>query len=172
MTILDKMIEVGIPVTWSTILIGWHGPAKYGPQLSIADIVSYAAGVIEANPEQPPCVLRLAGAQADDREMVETCLGKLASREGADQDIEVRKWRLYLLKEIERQLSDDPLYGLLALTEFWDKFNYPDDSPHVIQGRGNHQHPRDYYTDENFRQLRNRHREWIKEEEIFLKRQE
>lgn len=170
-SMLTQMIGDGIPVRWSTVSIGWYGPAKYGPQLSTADIASYAARVIEANPEQPPCVLRLAAAQADDSEMVETCLRELAAHEGADQSIELRKWRLYLLREIERELSDDPLYGLLGLTEFWEMFHYPDDSPHVIQGKENHQHPGDYYIQENFRQLRNRHREWMKEEEAFLRHQ-
>ena len=171
MTILNSMLKDQIPVDWSTILRGWHGPAKYGPQLSIADIASYAGNLISTNPEQPPCVLKLAGARDDESEMVESCLRELAAQEEADQEIELRKWRLYLLKEIEPTLSRDPLYGLLGLTEFWEKFDYPDDSPHVVQGRGNHQSPQEYYTDENLRRLRTQHQEWMKNEEAFLKQQ-
>lgn len=171
MTILDRMRRDDIPINWSTILIGWHGPADYGRQLSIADIASHAGNLIEANPEQPECVLKLAGAQNDESEMVESCLKQLVAKGEADQNIELRKWRLYMLKDLEPTLGDDPVYGLIALTEFWDKFDYPKDSPHVVQARGNHQSPEEYYTDDNFRRLRIQHREWMKGEEQFLKKQ-
>ena len=163
------MLRDQIPVNWLTILTGWHGPANWGRQLSIADIASYATNLIAANPEQPECVLTLAGAQDDESEMVEHCLRQLAAREDANQNIELRKWRLYMLKDLEPTLGDDPVYGLIGLTEFWDKFGYPEDSPHVVQGRGNDQGPQEYYTDENFRHRRMQHREWMKEEEEFLK---
>lgn len=170
MTILDRMLSNRIPINWSTILTGWYGPGNYDRQISIRDIAYYAQKVIEANPEQPNNVLRLAGAQDDETEMVESSLRQLAAREETDQNIELRKWRLYLLKELESSLSDDPIYGLIALTEFWEKFGYPEDSPHIVQGRGNDQDPSQYYTEQSFHHLRTQHREWMKKEEEFLQR--
>jgi hypothetical protein len=171
MSILEKMTSDNIAVNWSTILIGWYGPGNYDRQLSIADVAAYARELIEANPEQPIAVLKLAGARDDETALVESSLKQLAALEPYDETTEVRKWRLYLLRELEPALSDDPLYGLIALTEFWEKFDYPDDSPHVVQGRGNDQDPQQYYTPENFLNLRKLHREWMKGEEEFLKTQ-
>ena len=171
MNILKKMAGDDVPVNWSTVLRGWYGPGKFDRQLQVADIAAYAQAMIESNPEQPVAVLKLAGARDDETEMVESSLKQLAALEPVDETTEVRKWRLYLLKELEPALSDDPLYGLIALTEFWEKFDYPDDSPHVVQGRGNHQDPQQYYTPENFLKIRKLHREWIKGEEGFLKHQ-
>ena len=169
MSIPEKMTSDNIAVNWSTILIGWYGPGKYDRQLSVAEIAAYAQDLIEGNPEQPGAVLKLAGARDGETEMVEYSLKQLAALEPGEENTEVRKWRLYLLKELEPTLNDDPLYGLIALTEFWEKFDYPDDSPHVVQGRGNDQDPQQYYTPENFLNLRKLHREWMKTEEEFLK---
>lgn len=169
MSILEKMTSDDVPVNWSTVLLGWYGPGKYDRQLSVADIAAYAQELIEANPEQPNAVLKLAGAHDDETEMVESSLKQLTALESDDKNTEVRKWRLYLLKELEPTLGDDPISGLIQLTEFWEKFDYPDDSPHVVQGRGNDQDPQQYYTQENFLNVRKRHREWMKREEAFLK---
>jgi hypothetical protein len=169
MSILEKMTGDDVPVKWSTVLLGWYGPGKYDRQLSVADIAAYAQETIEAKPEQPNAVLKLAGAHDDETEMVETSLKQLAALESDDKDTEVRKWRLYLLKELEPTLSYDPISGLIQLTEFWEKFDYPDDSPHVVQGRSNDQDPQQYYTTENFLNVRKRHQEWMKREEAFLK---
>ena len=100
MSILEKMTGDDVPVNWSTVLLGWYGPGKYDRQLSVADIAAYAQELIEASPEQPNAVLKLAGAHDDETEMVESSLKQLAALESADKDTVVRKWRLYLLKEL------------------------------------------------------------------------
>lgn len=169
MMFLDKMAESRIPINWGTVLVGWTGPGKYSRLLSIADIASYARDLIEANPDQPREVLKLAGAGDDETESVNACLRALSGGAGVDVELETRKWRLILLKDFIKALGDDPLYGLLGLTEFWERFDYPLDGPHVVQGRGNSQAPQDYYTEDNYRRIVERHRQWIDKEEALLK---
>ncbi|HEU4388194.1 MAG TPA: DUF2247 family protein, partial [Blastocatellia bacterium] len=65
-------------------------------------------------------------------------------------------------------LPQDAVYGLVALTEFWQGFGFPPDSPHEVQGRGNTITPLDYYQQENLVRLLACHRAWIKEEKIAI----
>ncbi len=69
-----------------------------------------------------------------------------------------------LLAQFPKTVPNEPLHGLLALTEFWGMFGYPDDSPHTVQGRGNRIAPNEYYSDENFRSILCRHVEWVSSE--------
>jgi hypothetical protein len=66
-------------------------------------------------------------------------------------------------------MPEDPLYGLLALTEFWQSFGFPSDSPHVIQGRGNTISPAEYFQQNNLNRLLSLHRKWIQQEKALIK---
>ena len=74
-----------------------------------------------------------------------------------------------MLMDLLEKLPESPLYGLLRLTEFWANFNYPDDSPHIIQGRGNNYTPEVYFTKGNYDVVLTRHRRWIEEELAVLR---
>jgi hypothetical protein len=166
---LKTLLDSRLPVNWATMRTGWNGPGKFPPQLSVADVAAYATQLIEENLEQPDCVLRLAGADENEREMVEKCLLRLAAQAGADEAVELRKWRALMLEEVLETLDDSPLYGLIGLTEFWEKFDYPPDSPHQVQGRDDQLSPADYYTAANFRRVLAQHRRWLDEEKASLK---
>jgi len=60
------------------------------------------------------------------------------------------------------ELPDEPMYGLIAFTEFWARFDYPDDSPHVVQGQNNCITPQEYYTKQNYDDMIIRHKNWLK----------
>ena len=77
---------------------------------------------------------------------------------------EARKFRLALLEDVLDSLPTDPVDGLIRLTEFWAKWEYPSDSPHVVQGRGNKLSPVDYYTLDTFARLIAEHRAWVERE--------
>ena len=57
----------------------------------------------------------------------------------------------------------------MALTEFWQNFGFPTDSPHEVQGRVNEITPLEYYDDQNLQRLLSRHRAWIQEEKAALR---
>ncbi len=57
----------------------------------------------------------------------------------------------------------------MELTELWVQFGYPEDSPHIIQGRGNNISPTEYYTQSNYDKLYIKNKEWLEKELSFLK---
>ncbi len=110
--------------------------------------------------------------QRQTREEIKDLLQRLSQLDGGDPQIELRKWRLVLLEEVLASMPKDALYGLIALTEFWQDFGFPSDSPHVVQGRGNNITPPEYYQEENLQRLVNCHRTWIENERASLKEQQ
>lgn len=164
MKYLRGLIDAGIRISWRILLIGLEGPGKYPPLLSIEDVLAFANEQINISTSPPECVIAVIVASSEGAEETRTVLRRLADEEKSDATLELRKWRLVLLKNVMAELPDDALYGLLALTEFWERFDFPLDSPHVIQGRANRISPRDYFTNDNYRYLIQKHQDWINKE--------
>ena len=162
MSYLDDMTTAGLPIGWGTLLVGWDGPGKHGRLLNADQVFSFAEPLMADLPAET-----VAGL-ADPDELPRV-LRELARREGANRDHDVRKWRLVMLKRAMAELPKDPVYGLIALTEFWERFDFPSDSPHVVQGRGNQISPAEYFTAESYRRILDDHERWIRDEEADLK---
>jgi hypothetical protein len=160
---LVEMREAGLPVNWRTVFVGWIGPGKHERLLDESDVVAEAGSALDRG-ENSAEVIALASTDSLGSLEIETFLRELAKREWSTPAHEERKWRWLLLKEAIESLPSEPLYALLALTEFWEKFGYPPDSPHVVQGRGNHRSPNEYYTERHYRETVQRHEDWLKRE--------
>jgi len=167
MTYLERMLKAGIPVNWLTVMVGWDGPGGYDRLLSIPEVASYAAGLLGDDSGHPAEVLKLAAAYDGDIDLVDSCVRKLAAGEKNEPSLELRKWRLVLLEDLLETLGDDPLYGLLGLTEFWAGFGYPADAPQIIQGKGRDLSASDY-TPKNYRLTLEAHRRWAESERTDL----
>jgi len=165
---IRKIKELGLTINWATVLIGWRGPAKFISQLSAEHINSYALSVIEESRETIYEVSELS--VSSDSETINRYLEILSFKENKDVGIELRKWRLVLLIRELEVIPQNPLYALISLTEFWEKFDYPPDRPHEIQGYENSISPQDYYTQNNYELVFKRHQLWIAEELQELKR--
>jgi hypothetical protein len=166
---LDEMKNEGLPVNWGTVLVGLQGPGKFLPLLTLDDLRSFATDQLaRATPEHEKLIVTalLAADEGNDESIAAVRI--LAQVCQADEERESRKWRVVLLGRAIDQLPSEPLYGLLALTEFWERFGYPADSPHVVQGRGHAPSPADYYTEANFRAELQRHQEWLRTETAAL----
>jgi len=166
---LDEMLAAGLRVNWRTLLVGLDGPSGHPPVLSLKDIGTCAeersgcASQVEAAVE---VLLALDGGE----EEVRGVLRGLAVREPGDVVSEVRKWRVVLLLRVLSCLPLDPVYGLLALTDFWALFGFPEDGPHRVQGRGDSSTPEDYYTAENLSRTLHDHVTWVDAETKALRR--
>jgi hypothetical protein len=170
MNYLTTIQKAGMIVRWGTVLIGRWGPGEFGRLVEPEDIVSFAIDNISDEPTSyDEDVLILAGLTPAEYDEVDEYLRRIANHEKFDCDRELRKWRLLLLKQALDDLADDPLYGPIRLTEFGAKFDYPADSPHTVQGRGNKIEPKNYYTRKNFDELRKSHYRWLEDEQRQLK---
>lgn len=169
-------------VSWTTILVGWKGIGVFSPWpdrwaefpslLSIDEVLDYANERLVSSRDVTEEELLIDLVSLDRhtacREGVADYITKLANMNGGDQVLEGRKWRVVLLDGVLRDLPSDSLYGLIALSEFWQGFGFPPDSPHEIQGRENKQIPEDYYDDSNYRRLVESHQTWIEKEKAEL----
>ncbi|GGJ30358.1 DUF2247 family protein [Paenibacillus hunanensis] len=161
MTYLQMFKRSNIPITWTVILIGIEGPGKKERLLVSQDIINYAIELIELNDNYPQEILKLASATNNEEEYIKNLVVNLAQKEKLNRNKELKKWIVILLKETLNKLPESPLYGLIALTEFWESFDYPDYSPHIVQGRGNDIKPEDYYLKEFYEYCVFKHKQWI-----------
>ena len=68
------------------------------------------------------------------------------------------------MEQLLEDIPTEPLYGLIAFTDFWNDFGFPSDSPHEVQGRWNSLGPQEYYTQENLERTIQRHQKWVENE--------
>ena len=164
---LGRLRGRGVAVEWGTLLVGLRGFGWVDRQVSAANAMAIALDTLARDPDDD-MVLALACLRENETEEVAGALERLAEREGMDQEIERRKWRLLLLEERMEALPADPLYGLLDLGKFWGMFDYPEDGPHTVQHRGAAL-PGEFYTRDNYEAELVRHKRWMEQEAEFLR---
>lgn len=165
-------------MNWTTILVGWRGLGVlspwpdhwegFPPLLSTEELSEFALERLELStgPKESDITARFVSLNLKEerREAILSLLTPLSDLAHGDAALELRKWRLVLLSQALKNLPKDPLYGLIGLTEFWNEFGFPPDSPHTVQGVGNSIGPSEYYTQENLDRMLSRHLEWIERE--------
>ena len=185
MSVFAKL-NADFDINWTTVLVGWNGfgvfspwtdrADEFPPLLSVDELVDYAnvrlssaSGNIEAD-----LIIQLLShdLHTEKRVAIKDILTKLSDFGSRDPAFELRKWRLVLLLELLDNIPKDALYGLMALTEFWQNFGFPPDSPHEVQGRGNNIDPTEYYQDQNLQSLLDCHRDWVEKEREAIKKRE
>jgi hypothetical protein len=73
--------------------------------------------------------------------------------------LEIRKWRIVLLQNALQQLPDDPIYGMVAITEFWSKFDFPSDGP--LHMSGDKYISPEYYQKQFYDNTIASHEDWV-----------
>jgi hypothetical protein len=159
MSRLSEMRSLGLPVTWATVRAGWEGVGRLGRQLTAADLEAFACQELEhACGTRPEIAELCAGA---DEETIGVALARLAPNIPSRA---IRTWRAFQLTQLLKELPESPVDGLSELTAFWNALDFPQDMPHVVQGLGNDITPNEYYTQENYRYLVDRHKAWLRSE--------
>ncbi len=161
---VGRLREISIPVNWMTVLVGFAVPPEPGMPLTSEDVINFAIDQMAAGVEPSDEMLAVAGASSMDTELIGAALRRLAAGVTTASAVEQRKWRLLAVCDLVDSLPADPLYALLALTEFWAAMGFPPDMPHTVQGRGNTLSPVEYYTDANRDREVEGHRSWIASE--------
>lgn len=169
-------------VNWTTVLVGWKGlgvfspwpthSTDFPPLLSADELATYANERLASSSSaaEDDLVVRLLSLDLHtvSRETITEHLTWLSDLCGFEPSSELRKWRVVLLEDLLDHIPSDPLYGLISLTEFWQNFGFPSDSPHEVQGKGSTLSPDDYYDENNYQRLVSRHKAWIEQEKAAL----
>jgi hypothetical protein len=175
-------LKASFDINWTTILVGWNGLGvfspwpdrwdEFPPLLSADELAAYAderlASSSDVAEENLILQLTLLNLRTESRGTIRDLLMCLSDLSGCDSSCEVRKWRVILLEDLLENIPSDPLHGLIALTEFWQNFGFPPDSPHEVQGKGNTVNPADYYQESNYQRAVSRHKAWIEQEKAEL----
>ena len=166
---IKDFIQKGFKISWTLLNIGFYGGTIFKNQLNTQDIIDYAISKMESGDESLDVVL-LASSHTAKIEEVSELLKALSKNEKVNIDVELRKWRaIYVLKNLPNK-QDGYIQGLIDLGNIWVMFDFPDDSPHIFQGRNNSITPEKYYTQENYERLLEFHRGWLEKEISFLKK--
>jgi len=163
MIMIKDFFEKGFEITWTLLNIGFEGSTKFKRQLNGQDIINYAITKMEDDVETLDVVL-LASSHIANTEEISELLKKLSNSEKVNADIEFRKWRAMYVSKHLPDIQNECIQGLIELGDIWVMFDFPDDSPHVFQGRNNTITPEEYYTQENYERLLEIHREWLDKE--------
>jgi hypothetical protein len=165
---INDFLEKEFEITWTLLNLGYDKNSKFKNLIAGQDIIDFAINKIKDTAESIDIAL-LAGAHAMDAEEISELLKKMSDNEEADVNTEFRKWRvIYVLKNLP-SIKTEYIQGLIELGDIWAALDFPDDSPHVFQGRNNCIAPSDYYTQKNYIKLLKKHRKWIEKEIDDLK---
>jgi hypothetical protein len=100
---------------------------EFPPLLSPAEVNAYAEEriAISSDPREWNFIAELLSLdlRTEGRGTVRDILRRLSELNGGDPELELRKWRLVILDRLLKEIPQDPVYGLIALTEFWQEFD-------------------------------------------------
>ena len=165
---LRRLRSRGVAVGWGTLLVGLRGFGWVDRQASAANVLAIALNALARDPDDE-WVLALACLQENETADVVRALERLAEREGADCELERRKWRLLLLEERMETLPADPLRGLLDLGEFWSILDHPGDGPSTAQITRSGVPAEEYYAQDNYEAELARHKRWMEQEARLIR---
>ncbi|WP_214824144.1 DUF2247 family protein [Exiguobacterium algae] len=161
MNYLQLFNDNSIPITWTSILIGIEGPGKFNRLLEWEEIIQYAIGEVNKQQECSELVNEIAFSYSSEGDLIYRLVAKLSNSENIDREVELKKWIVIILSEKLKNTPQSPLYGMLYFTEFWEKFDYPEYSPHLVQGMGNEIKPEEYYSKGYYEKCALEHKQWI-----------
>lgn len=164
---LATMTSLGMQVGWATVLTAWLGV----PGVTRATVIEEAnrfANRLLSDGEYSDELLELSEATSDERMRLEPALSKLATDEGYDRTLELRKWRLVLTMAVLNKLPDDPVQSLVELMGFWSDWEFPADAPRTNHGDSPELAPPGYYTQASREWVLAQHAEWIRAELLQL----
>ena len=162
--ILQRLENEGL-LDWGIILQGWRGVSGGNYKLQTDYIKDFALKEIEKKCEDiSDTLIELFSAGSLEKEEVTELLEDICEQEKINEEVSLKKWRLYMLEEVLDSLSNDCLYDLIHLTDFWLAWGNPEDKPHSIQGMDSEMNPTEYYSDNNYKKLIKAHKDWIAQE--------
>lgn len=165
---IEEFINMNIKITWTLLLICFNSNrllrnSEYEQAFISADeVIDYAAGLLECTESDD--IVSLAILKSSEQEDIIKVLKKLSESENADYSFEFRKFRvMYIYNNLPSE-SDDFMHGILKISELWDKFGFPKDSPNIYFKFKD-------YSQENYNKLLEIHNFWLKSEFEFIRKE-
>ncbi|MEF9956286.1 MAG: DUF2247 family protein [Acinetobacter sp.] len=160
----EKLKELNLD-DFGTLYIGYNGVPEYG-YLSNDIVSSYVEDYLMKNEGIDTELSNILGElliidNNTSRNEVVDLLDKVVRILNINILKSSHKWLLVCLDLKLKNLSADPLYGLLELSDFWINWGQLDNSPHMIQGVNNDVDAYDYYSDDNYVNMIHMNTDWL-----------
>ena len=165
MITLEDFKNNNLKINWKVIDIACLGSEIFKNELSYDDIISFS---LEEFDEKNKLILRIVASDRDEYQEMGYLVQELANIEKSEYKLAFEKWKLVYIKKNFPKLNKNVIQGLIELNDLWVKFDFPEDSPYILQGVINNISPQEYYTEENYIYLYNRHLKWIREKIDYL----
>ena len=163
---IEDFTNMKINITWTLILICFDSNrllrnSEYEQTfISANEVIDYAVSFLEYTENDD--IISLALLRSGDEDDILNILKKLSESENGDYCFEFRKFRaIYIYNNLPSR-SDDYMHGILRISELWDKFGFPEDSPNIYFQFTN-------YSQENFNKLLDIHNSWLTSEFEFIR---
>lgn len=163
---IEDFTNMNIRITWTLILICFNSNrllrnSEYERTfISANEVINYAVGFLEYTENDD--IVSFAILRNSEEEDILNILKKLSESENGDYCLEFRKFRALYIYENLPSKNDDFMHGILKLSELWDKFGFPEDSPNIYFEFKN-------YSQEKFNKLLDIHNSWLKSEFEFIR---
>jgi hypothetical protein len=163
---IEDIINIHIRITWTLISICFNSNrllrnSEYERTfISANEVINYAVGFLEYTENDD--IVSFAILRNSEEEDILNILKKLSESENGDYCLEFRKFRTLYIYENLPSKNDDFMHGILKLSELWDKFGFPEDSPNIYFEFKN-------YSQEKFNKLLDIHNSWLKSEFEFIR---
>ena len=127
--------------------------SEYGQRFISGDeIIDYAVELL--NITDDPKIISLSILKTNEQEEILNSLQQLSKDENCDYSLEFRKFRAMYLYENLPNESVDFMHGILKISEIWDQFNFPNDSPNIY-------FEFEAYSLKNFKKLLEINNNWV-----------
>ena len=154
-----------LKINWKVIDIGCLGSEIFKNELSYDDIINFS---LEEFDEKNKLILRIVASDRDEYQEMGYLVQELANMEKSEYKLAFEKWKLVYIKKNFPKLNKNVIQGLIELNDLWVKLDFPEDSPCILQGVKTNISPQEYYTEENYIYLYNRHLKWIRDKSDYL----
>ena len=165
MITLEDFKNNNLKINWKVIDIGCLGSKIFKNELSYDDIINFS---LEKFDEKNKLILRIISSDRDEYQEMAYLVQELANIEKSEYKLAFEKWKLVYVKKNFPKLNKNIIQGLIELNELWFRLDFPEDSPYTLQGVKNNISPQEYYTEENYIYLYNKHLNWIRDKSNYL----
>jgi len=165
MITLEDFKNNNLKINWKVIDIGCLGSKIFKNELSYDDIINFS---LEKFDEKNKLILRIISSDRDEYQEMAYLVQELANIEKSEYKLAFEKWKLVYVKKNFPKLNKNIIQGLIELNELWFRLDFSEDSPYTLQGVKNNISPQEYYTEENYIYLYNKHLNWIRDKSNYL----
>lgn len=160
---LNAIENMGFKVSWKLINIGLFGFEEIPIQLTYPDVFDYL-DIRLCNQDNWTDGIIMLICEKDDESKMRQLIQKFADGDCTDIDIQLRKWRAFILKNILGAISTDCLQGLLQLMEFWVSMGIPKECPQEFPSANEGLSVQNYFVQSNYKRQVENNKSWLEQE--------